>query len=223
MVTPHHKDCKRNNMEIILKYFSDFTEIQLQQFRKLEGLYKEWNEKINVISRKDIDSLYEKHVLHSLSIAAAFEFEPGSEIIDIGTGGGFPGIPLAIFFPELKFHLADSIAKKLKVVEAVAGSIGLKNVTTQHTRAEEIKNRKFDYAVSRAVAPLKDLWTWSRPLLHNKPRTENTSIKPGLICLKGGDLAKEIQESGTRPHMIEIKDLFPEDSFKEKYLLYVPR
>ena len=210
-------------MEIILKYFSDFTEIQLQQFRKLESLYKEWNEKINVISRKDIDSLYEKHVLHSLSIAAAFEFEPGSEIIDIGTGGGFPGIPLAIFFPELKFHLADSIAKKLKVVEAVAGSIGLKNVTTQHTRAEEIKNRKFDYAVSRAVAPLKDLWTWSRPLLHNKPRTVDTIIKPGLICLKGGDLAKEIQESGTRPHMIEIKDLFPEDSFKEKYLLYVPR
>lgn len=167
--------------------------------------------------------MYEKHVLHSLSIAAAFEFEPGSKIISIGTGGGFPGIPLRIFFPDVKFNLADSIAKKLKVVDAVAEGIGLKNVTTQHTRSEEIKNRKFDYAVSRAVAPLKDLWTWSRPLLHNKPRIVNKSIKPGLICLKGGDLAKEIQESGTRPHMIEIKDLFPEDSFKEKYLLYVPR
>lgn len=210
-------------MEIILKYFSDFTPGQLEQFQLLGNLYKEWNEKINVISRKDIDSLYEKHVLHSLSIAAAFEFEPGTEIIDIGTGGGFPGIPLAIFFPDVKFHLADSIAKKLKVVDAVAEAIGLKNLATQHTRAEEIKNRKFDFAVSRAVAPLKDLWKWSRPLLHNKPRTANSQLQPGLICLKGGDLAKEIQESGTRPHMIEITELFPEDFFKEKYLLYVRR
>ncbi|MBL7722789.1 MAG: 16S rRNA (guanine(527)-N(7))-methyltransferase RsmG [Chitinophagaceae bacterium] len=210
-------------MEIILKYFSDFTPGQLEQFQLLGNLYKEWNEKINVISRKDIDSLYEKHVLHSLSIAAAFEFEPGTEIIDIGTGGGFPGIPLAIFFPEVKFHLADSIAKKLKVVDTVAEAIGLKNLTTQHTRAEEIKNRKFDFAVSRAVAPLKDLWKWSRPLLHSKPRTSNSQLQPGLICLKGGDLAKEIQESGTRPHMIEITELFREDFFKEKYLLYVRR
>lgn len=210
-------------MDIILKYFSDFTPVQLEQFRRLEGLYKEWNEKINVISRKDIDSLYEKHVLHSLSIAAAFDFEPGTEIIDIGTGGGFPGIPLAIFFPEVKFHLADSIAKKLKVVDAVAEAIGLKNLTTQHTRAEEIKNRKFDFAVSRAVAPLKELWKWSRPLLQAKPRTSSSELQPGLICLKGGDLAKEIQESGTRPHMIEITELFPEDFFKEKYLLYVRR
>ncbi|MGZ8539800.1 MAG: 16S rRNA (guanine(527)-N(7))-methyltransferase RsmG, partial [Chitinophagaceae bacterium] len=145
-------------METILKYFSDFTRDQLHQFEALEGLYKEWNEKINVISRKDIDSLYERHVLHSLSIAAAFEFRPGSEIIDLGTGGGFPGIPLAIFFPEVKFHLVDSIAKKLKVVTAVAEKIGLSNVTTQHSRIEDIKNRKFDFVVSRAVAPLKDLW-----------------------------------------------------------------
>jgi 16S rRNA (guanine527-N7)-methyltransferase len=212
------------DMEIILKYFSDFSEQQLRQFQQLEPLYKEWNEKINVISRKDIDGLYEKHVLHSLSIAASFEFPAGSEIIDIGTGGGFPGIPLAIFFPEVKFHLADSIAKKLKVVDAVAEGIGLKNVTTQHTRAEDIKGRKFDFAVSRAVAPLKDLWKWAKPLLKNKTQESNPEAhKPGLICLKGGDLAAEIQESGARPRVMEIKELFPEEFFAEKYLLYVPR
>ncbi|HEX7845424.1 MAG TPA: 16S rRNA (guanine(527)-N(7))-methyltransferase RsmG, partial [Chitinophagaceae bacterium] len=150
-------------MDLIQKYFSDFSTEQLDQFQKLEGLYKEWNEKINVISRKDIDGLYEKHVLHSLSIAAVFEFPDGAEVVDLGTGGGFPGIPLAIFFPDVKFHLVDSIAKKLKVVEAVAEGIGLKNLTTQHSRIEDIKNRKFDLVVSRAVAPLKDLWRWSKP------------------------------------------------------------
>ena len=144
-------------------------------------------------------------------------------IIDIGCGGGFPGVPLAIFFPEVKFLLADSIAKKLKVVDAVAEGIGLTNISTRHTRAEEIKNQQFDFAVSRAVAPLKELWTWARPLLRTKNRFPENEHKPGLICLKGGDLAKEIQESGTRPHMIEIKELFPEDFFSEKYLLYVPR
>lgn len=220
---------------MILKYFSDFTPEQLAQFSALEPLYKDWNSKINVISRKDINSLYEKHVLHSLSIAAVFEFKPGMEIIDIGTGGGFPGIPLAIFFPEVKFHLVDSIAKKLKVVEAVVTETGLNNVTTQHIRAEEIKNRKFDFVVSRAVAPLKDLWRWSRPLLksskpvvrgHESEPSEDTDqpdLKPQLICLKGGDLAAEIQESGTRPRVLKIDDLFKEDFFKEKYLLYVPR
>ncbi len=223
-------------MDIILKYFSDFTEEQLNQFKALEAVYTEWNEKINVISRKDIGGLYEKHVLHSLSIAAIFDFNPGSEIIDIGTGGGFPGIPLAIFFPEVKFHLVDSIAKKLKVVEAAAAALELKNVTTQHSRAEEIKNRKFDYAVSRAVAPLKDLWTWSKPLLksgarNQQPRVENANSRlstpdsplPGLICLKGGDLTLEIQESGTKPTVIEVESIFPEDFFKEKYLLYVQK
>ena len=209
-------------MEIILKYFSDFTEQQLQQFTALEELYKDWNNKINVISRKDIDSLYEKHILHSLSIAATFEFVPGTSIIDIGTGGGFPGIPLAIFFPELKFHLVDSIAKKLKVVEAVAESIGLRNVTTQPARAEEIKDQKFDFAVSRAVAPLKDLWKWSKPLLRTGQRTPyNGQQKSGLICLKGGDLATEIQESGTHPRSMEITTIFPEEHFKEKFLLYI--
>lgn len=203
-------------MELITKYFSDFTPQQLEQIQQLGPLYKEWNQAINVISRKDIDSLYEKHVLHSLSIAAAFEFQPGAEIVDLGTGGGFPGIPLAIFFPEVKFHLVDSIAKKLKVVEAVAEGAGLKNITTQHSRIEDIKNRKFDYVVSRAVAPLKDLWRWSKPLLKTKQGA-------GLICLKGGDLATEISESNTSPRLIEIKEIFNEEFFADKFMLFVPR
>lgn len=214
-------------MEIILKYFTEFSEEQLRQLQLLEELYKEWNEKINVISRKDIDGLYEKHVLHSLSIAAVFDIGDNSEVLDLGTGGGFPGIPLAIFFPEVKFHLVDSIAKKLKVVEAVAEGIGLKNITTQHSRIEDIKNRKFDFVVSRAVAPLKDLWRWSKPLLRNKVQGTNDKQQenqsPGLICLKGGDLATEIQESRTRPRVIEITEIFPEDFFKEKFILYIPR
>jgi len=205
-------------MKIILKYFSDFTETQLKQFEALDALYKDWNSKINVISRKDIDSLYEKHVLHSLSIAAVINFDAGTNIIDIGTGGGFPGIPLAIYFPEVQFHLVDSIAKKLKVVEGVANTIGLKNVTIQHIRAEEIKNRKFDFVVSRAVAPLKDLWKWSKPLLKKGNTRE---FHNGLICLKGGDLAQEIHDSGLRPHMIPIEEIFEEEYFKEKYLLHV--
>jgi 16S rRNA (guanine527-N7)-methyltransferase len=214
-------------MEIILKYFSDFTPHQLKQFTALEPLYKEWNSKINVISRKDIDGLYEKHVLHSLAIAAVFEFEPGMEIADIGTGGGFPGVPLAIFFPDVKFHLVDSIAKKLKVVDAVAEAAGIKNVITQHTRAEEIKNRKYDFVVSRAVAPLKELWKWSKPLLRGqKSDPDSYRDRPqtsGLICLKGGDLTNEIHDSGTRPRILEISDIFQEEYFKMKYLLYVSR
>jgi 16S rRNA (guanine527-N7)-methyltransferase len=209
-------------IEIILKYFTDFTDQQLRQFKALETLYKEWNSKINIISRKDIDSLDERHILHSLSIAVVFEFVDGTEIIDIGTGGGFPGIPLAIFFPEVQFHLVDSIAKKLKVVDAIATEIGLKNITTQHTRAEEIKNRKFDFAVSRAVAPLKDLWRWSKPLLKNpKSQIPNTKFRSGLVCLKGGDLAQEISESAVRPRIMEISEIFPEEFFRQKYILYV--
>jgi len=208
-------------MDIILQYFDDFTDTQLQQFAALKDLYSDWNEKINVISRKDIDSLYERHVLHSLAIAASVNFNPGTEIIDIGTGGGFPGIPLAIFFPEVQFLLADSIGKKLKVVQAVADAIGLKNVQVQHTRIEDIKNRKFDFAVSRAVAPLADLWRWARPLLRTGHSSEEYGN--GLICLKGGDLAEEFAASGLRPRMLPVNKIFEEPAFDEKYVVYVPR
>jgi 16S rRNA (guanine527-N7)-methyltransferase len=208
-------------MDIILKYFDDFTEHQLKQFSALKALYLDWNEKINVISRKDIDSLYERHVLHSLSIAAAANFNDGAEIVDIGTGGGFPGIPLAIYFPNVQFLLADSIGKKLKVVQAVADEIGLKNVEVKHTRIEDIKNRKFDFAVSRAVAPLADLWKWAKPILRTGHNSEEYGN--GLICLKGGDLAEEFAQSGLRPRVLPVNKIFDEASFDEKYVVYVPR
>ena len=212
-------------MDILLKYFSDFTPRQEEQFRRLESLYREWNEKINVISRKDMEGLYEKHILHSLSIAAVFDFMPGTQIVDIGTGGGFPGIPLAIFFPEVRFHLVDSIGKKIRVVQAIAEALELTNVTTQHTRAEELKNRQFDIVVSRAVAPLKDLWQWSKLILRKRPLPSNTLLPPpvsGLICLKGGDLAQEIFESGCRPRIVDLYQLFPEEFFQNKFLLHIP-
>jgi len=210
-------------MELLTKYFSDFTPKQVEQFTALGPLYKEWNEKINVISRKNIDNLYEQHVLHSLSIAAVFEFRAGMTILDLGTGGGFPGVPLAIFFPEVKFILVDSIAKKLKVINEVAAATGLTNITTRHSRVEDLKDIKVDMVVSRAVAPLKDLWQWTRPLLRRGAATGGDVPGPGLICLKGGDLAEEIQASLTRPRVINIDGLFEEGFFHEKYLLYVPR
>ncbi len=209
-------------MEIVLKYFDDFTETQIVQFTQLEGLYKEWNEKINVISRKDIDALYEKHVLHSLAIAALCSFDNGTEVVDIGTGGGFPGIPLAIFFPKVNFLLVDSIGKKIKVVQEVAAAIGLKNVTAIQGRVEEIKGRTFDYAVSRAVAPLGDLWKWINPLI--RPGQKSDEFPNGLICLKGGDLTKEINESGLKKitQAWSVHDIFPEPAFEEKFVIYVP-
>ena len=209
-------------MELIQQYFADFNTTQIKQFAALKDLYTEWNEKINVISRKDMDHFYEHHVLHSLAIATQFEFAPGMQVMDLGCGGGFPGIPLAIFYPETHFHLVDSINKKLKVVAAIAAGIGLQNVTTRHTRAEDITNRKFDVVVSRAVAPLKDLWHWSKPLLQKNKNTQYGVNTPnGLVCLKGGDLIQEIFESGCKPMVWEIEKVFPYDFFKEKYLLYV--
>jgi 16S rRNA (guanine527-N7)-methyltransferase len=213
---------------LIEKYFTDFTAVQKDQLNALPALYQEWNEKINVISRKDIDALYEKHVLHSLSIAAIFEFQKGTSIVDLGTGGGFPGIPLAIIFPEVQFLLTDSIGKKLKVVEAVAQVIGLKNVTVRHTRTEEIKDQKFDFVVSRAVAPLRDLWQWSLPILKAKgqglaAKAGDENIYGGLICLKGGDLAEEIKISGLHPYIWKIDEIFEEAFFKEKFVLLAKR
>lgn len=207
-------------MELLTKYFTDFTEKQIEKLSALKNLYEEWNQKINVISRKDMEHFYEHHVLHSLAIASQFNFPSGYEIMDLGTGGGFPGIPLAIFFPDVHFHLVDSINKKLKIVAAVATAIELKNITVQHARAEDLKDKKFDVVVSRAVASLKDLWYWSKPLLEKKPIDQPKKIT-GLICLKGGNLSKEISESGLRPKIWEISKIFEEEFFKGKYILLI--
>lgn len=207
-------------MEIIKKYFSDFTPTQEKQFAALQDLYKAWNEKINVISRKDMDNFYMHHVLHSLAIATRFKLD-GLKIMDLGCGGGFPGVPLAILFPDAQFHLVDSINKKLIVVKAVAEAIGLVNITTQHTRAESLTQNQYDAVVTRAVAPLKDLWHWSKPIIIKNKKVAD--VPNGLISLKGGDLTQEIFESGCKPFVWEIESTFQEPWFKEKFLLYQPR
>lgn len=212
---------EQNALEVIAQYFSGFTEQQTAQFAALMPLYKEWNAKINVISRKDIDSLYEKHVLHSLAIAAVCTFNDGAKVVDIGTGGGFPGIPLAIFFPEVEFVLTDSIGKKIKVVNEVVSAIGLKNVTAVHSRVEDLKGQTFDFAVSRAVAPLGSLWGWVKPMLRVGKKSEE--YRNGLICLKGGDLKIELEESGVKPRLLAISELFGEEFFREKFLIFVPK
>jgi 16S rRNA (guanine527-N7)-methyltransferase len=203
-------------MKILTEYFPDLSQKQIEQFTALENLYNEWNKKVNVISRKDMDNFYEHHVLHSLAIAKIFTFPDEYEVMDLGTGGGFPGITLAIYFPHVKFHLVDSVNKKLTVVTNVSDTIGLNNVTIQHSRAEDLHNKKFDVIVSRAVAPLKDLLRWSKPLL--KPAATNNRVT-GLICLKGGNLAQEIAESKCNVQMYDIDKLFEEGFFKDKYIL----
>ncbi|RYY70547.1 MAG: 16S rRNA (guanine(527)-N(7))-methyltransferase RsmG [Chitinophagaceae bacterium] len=208
-------------MEVIQKYFSEFTPRQTQQLAALKDLYTSWNEKINVISRKDIDNFYLHHVLHSLALATQFQFTKGMQVMDLGCGGGFPGVPLAIFFPDTQFHMVDSVNKKLTVIKEVAVATGIENISTQHSRAEEIKNRQFDTVVSRAVAPLKDLWRWSKPLI-KKNKNISSEEPNGLICLKGGDLTQEIFESGCKPYVWDIYKLFPEEHFKEKFMLYQP-
>jgi 16S rRNA (guanine527-N7)-methyltransferase len=206
-----------NSIEVLLKYFPDLTEKQRKQFESLQSLYSEWNEKINVISRKDIDNLYVNHVLHSLGIAKAATFLPGTEVLDVGTGGGFPGIPLAILFPEAKFHLVDSIGKKIKVVEAVAAGAGLKNVTTAHIRAEEVKG-KYDFVVSRAVTRMNEFHGW----VSNKFKKESKHPLPnGILYLKGGDLTDEMAELAMRYQSFNLTDYFKEEFFETKKVIYV--
>jgi 16S rRNA (guanine527-N7)-methyltransferase len=207
-------------MEVLHKYFSDFTPKQEQQFAGLKEVYTKWNEKINVISRKDMDNFYVHHVLHSLAIAAKFNFDDKTSVMDLGTGGGFPGVPLAIMYPAVEFHLVDSINKKLTVVKEAASALGIKNITTQHSRAEDSGRGKFDVIVSRAVAPMKDLWRWSKPLISKSK--SNSESPNGLICLKGGDLTNEIFESNCKPYVWEIEKIFDEEYFKSKFLLYQP-
>ena len=204
-------------MEIILKYFPDLTEEQRRQFVALYDLYIDWNAKINVISRKDIENLYEHHVLHSLGIAKIINFRPGTSIMDLGTGGGFPGIPLAILFPEVKFHLVDSIGKKVRVATEVANAIGLKNVTFRHARAEEEK-QLFDFVVSRAVMPLGDLIKIIKKNI--SPRQQN-ALPNGLICLKGGELEHEAMPFKNKTTLHSVSEDFEEEFFQTKKVVYV--
>jgi 16S rRNA (guanine527-N7)-methyltransferase len=205
-------------MDLIFKYFPELSDQQIFQFSKLDQLYREWNSKINVISRKDIENLYLKHVLHSLGIAKLTNFNPGTKILDVGTGGGFPGIPLAIMFPSCHFFLNDSIGKKIKVVDGIAHSTGLKNITTIHSRAENIRE-KFDFIVSRAVATFPAFYSLAGdkilPVHHN-------SFKNGIIYLKGGDISEEIRAFEKRIRIFPMKDFFKEEFFLTKLVLYLP-
>lgn len=226
-------------MEIINKYFPTLSAAQQERFAALDALYHDWNSKINVISRKDIDNLYDHHVLHSLGIAEIINFRPGTRVLDLGTGGGFPGIPLAIFFPEVRFHLVDSIGKKIRVCNEVISALGLENVTTQHARAEEIKYQKspkklrkgeepapaegllaerFDFVVSRAVMPLADLVKISRP--HISQRQQN-ALPNGLIALKGGELEHEAAAVKSEKLITPLSDYFQEEYFLTKKVVYV--
>lgn len=205
-------------MEEILKAFPSLTATQIEQFQALLPLYKEWNDKINVISRKDIDNLYAHHVLHSLAIAQYIRWKPGTKILDFGTGGGFPGIPLAIMFPECNFKMIDGTGKKIKVVNAVAQTIGLKNVEAVHIRGEEEKG-KFDFVVSRAVMPLPDLVKIVRK---NISTSQRNALPNGLICLKGGNLVAETQPFKNKVQLTPISQWFDNEWFNDKHLIYLP-
>ena len=204
-------------MELINKYFPNITEEQRQRFAALDALYRDWNSKINVISRKDIDNLYEHHILHSLGIAQVIKFKPGTRVMDLGTGGGFPGIPLAIMFPDVHFHLVDSIGKKIRVCDEVRTALGLTNVTTEWTRGENLKD-KYDFVVSRAVMPLTDLVKLVRKNI--SPKAQN-AMPNGLICLKGGELEHEVLPMKTHTLITSLSDYFEEEFFETKKVVYV--
>lgn len=204
-------------MEIILKYFPNLTETQIEQFSKLQELYEDWNLKINVVSRKDIDELYLRHVLHSLGIAKVVEFKPKTKILDVGTGGGFPGIPLAILFPETQFHLVDSIGKKIKVVNEVAEGLEIQNISTTHGRVEEVKDT-YDFIVSRAVAQMETFVRWTKGRINKK---QQHNIKNGILYLKGGDLFDELRKY-TSATVYNLSDYFFEDFFETKKVVHLP-
>lgn len=204
-------------MEIINKYFTNLTDNQRIQFEKLNELYQDWNLKINVVSRKDIDELYLRHVLHSLGIAKVIKFEPGSKVMDVGTGGGFPGIPLAILFPETQFHLVDSIGKKIKVVNEVVAGLGLENVITTHGRVEEVKDT-YDFIVSRAVAQMETFVRWVKGRISKQ---QNHELRNGILYLKGGDLSEELKRY-TSATIYDLTDYFQEDFFETKKVVHLP-
>jgi 16S rRNA (guanine527-N7)-methyltransferase len=204
---------------LIQKYFKTLSEAQITQFDQLYDLYSFWNAQINVISRKDIDELYERHILHSLGIAKFTSFSLGTKVLDVGTGGGFPGIPLAILFPETQFHLVDSIGKKIKVVSEVAAALGLQNVKASHLRAEQVAD-KYDFVVSRAVTRLIDFYPWVRGKFN---KVSKNAIPNGILYLKGGDLKEEIEESRLKAELYSLADYFEEEFFDTKYVVYIPQ
>jgi 16S rRNA (guanine527-N7)-methyltransferase len=205
-------------LSIITTYFPNLTTTQLEQFKQLQSLYEHWNAQINVISRKDIESLYEKHVLHSLGIAKVMEFKPNTKIMDVGCGGGFPGIPLAILFPDCKFHLVDSIGKKIKVVNEIASAIGLQNLTAEHKRAEEVKD-KFEFIISRAVTEFPAFYKW----VQNKiSKSQFNNLPNGILYLKGGDLTEELKDFKKRVVLYDLKEYFKEEFFETKKVVYLP-
>tara|TARA_R110001583_G_scaffold91560_2_gene233606 strand:+ start:108 stop:737 length:630 start_codon:yes stop_codon:yes gene_type:complete len=204
-------------MNLILKYFPNLNDDQIHKFKQLESLYQDWNLKINVVSRKDIDELYLRHVLHSLGIAKVIQFKNGSKILDVGTGGGFPGVPLAILFPECSFHLVDSIAKKLKVVDEVVEGLGLTNIKTTHSRVEDI-NGKYDFIVSRAVAAMPTFVHWVKGKV---AKAQNHELKNGILYLKGGDLTEELKDYRTTT-LYNLSDYFSEDFFETKKVVHLP-